>query len=70
MSQNFKILQHLKQGNTITPLEALHLFGSLRLGARIKDLRDMGANIITETISHNGKRFAQYSLVNPFTELP
>lgn len=70
MSQNFQILQHLKQGNTITHLEALHLFGSLRLGARIKDLRDMGVNIITETISYNGKRFARYSLVNPFTELP
>lgn len=69
MSQNNQILNHLKQGNSITPLEALAKFGSLRLGARIKDLRDKGYNITTETTHENGKHFARYRLVNPFTEL-
>lgn len=70
MSQNYLIQQHLEVGNSITPIEALNLFGCFRLGARIKDLRDRGMNIQTENIEYNGKRFAKYSLVNPFTELP
>lgn len=69
MSQNNQILNYLKQGYTITPIEALEKFGSLRLGARIKNLRDKGINIITETVHENGKHFARYRLANPFTEL-
>ena len=42
---------------------ALYLFGSLRLGARIFDLKnDYGMNIKTEMIEENGKRYARYSL--------
>lgn len=69
MSQNNQILNHLNQGFSITPLEALEKFGSLRLGARICDLREKGINIITETVYENGKHFARYRLANPFTEL-
>lgn len=61
-AQNKAILKYLQDGNSITPLDALRLFGSLRLGARIKNLRDAGHTIITEMVKENGKRFARYSM--------
>lgn len=47
-SQNGKILLHLQSGKSITPIEALSLFGCFRLGARIFQLRELGYNIITK----------------------
>ncbi len=38
-SQKERILNHLLKGKTLTPLSALRLFGSLRLGAIIHELR-------------------------------
>lgn len=69
MSQTHQILKHLKTGNTITPLEALDKFNVMRLGARINDLRNLGHNIITETVHAGNKHYARYRLQNPFTEL-
>ena len=63
MTQTQQILQHLKQGNTLTPIEALNLFGCFRLGARIYDLKDMGYNIETEMVTQNRKTFARYRLI-------
>ena len=42
MSQKTKILEHLKKGKSITPLDALSLFGCFRLAARISEIRDIG----------------------------
>lgn len=57
------ILEHLKQGHSITPLAALDLWGCFRLGARIWDLRDRGYEIETEILETvSGKRIAQYRL--------
>jgi hypothetical protein len=63
-SQNEKVKEHLVSGKTITPLEALHLFGCLRLGARIWDLRrKQGLPIVTEIVKgEQGKHYAKYSL--------
>ena len=62
-SQNGKILAWLQEGNKITALEALQLFGCLRLASRIHDLRERGHNIQKEmVIKTNGKRVAEYSL--------
>lgn len=61
-SQNACIAIWLKQGNTITPLEALNKFGCFRLGARIADLRKAGYDIDTKMVEQNGKRFAQYTM--------
>ena len=45
-------------------IEALRLFGCMRLASRIHDLRDRGNNIIVErTTTKSGKRVAQYRLV-------
>ena len=64
-SQNKRIKAWLESGKSITPLDALNLFGSFRLGARIFDLKnDYGMNIKTEMVEVNGKRYAKYSLVN------
>jgi hypothetical protein len=61
-SQTQLIKNHLESGNSITPIEALNLFGCFRLSARIKDLRDQGLDITTENITQNGKTFAKYSM--------
>lgn len=41
-TQNAKILEYLNNGNTITSLEALNLFGCFRLASRISDLKKKG----------------------------
>lgn len=54
---------HLKSGRSITPLEALGLYGVFRLAARIKELRDYGWDITTEIRKDpNGKVYATYQL--------
>lgn len=64
-SQNARIAKYLQEGNSITPLDALNLFGCLRLGARIADLKERGLNIVTErVVTPNGKRVASYKLVD------
>lgn len=45
MTQEKAILLYLEAGNSITPLDALIKFGSLRLAARIYDLRANGYDI-------------------------
>lgn len=62
-SQADQVLEYLRSGNTITPLEALQMFGIMRLGARIWDLKDNGHNIVTETEENEGKRYARYKLI-------
>lgn len=44
-SQISKILDHLKQGKEISPLEALENYGSFRLGAIIHKLKQEGYSI-------------------------
>lgn len=62
MSQKDMILEHMMSGRPITPLEALNLYGSLRLGARIADIRKEGYIVYREMVtdSKTGKRYAQY----------
>ena len=62
-SQNNRILAHLKKGLTITSLEALQMFGCMRLASRISDLRKRGENIVVDRVKlANGKSVAQYHL--------
>jgi|Laugresu1bdmlbsd_1035121.scaffolds.fasta_scaffold49611_4 hypothetical protein len=62
MTQNETIRAALLAGRAITPLEALHEFGCLRLAARIRDLRQTGMDIECKNVIRNGKRFARYRL--------
>jgi len=65
-SQSAQILAHLRQGNSLTPLEALDRFGCLRLAARIADLRALGWSIeATPWSTGRGKSVASYRLVSP-----
>ena len=45
MTQNDMILNHLKSGRPITPLQALSEFGCFRLAARIWELREDGHDV-------------------------
>ena len=60
ISQKQLILRHLKVKGSITPIEALNLYGCFRLSARIQDLRKANHPISTKMISDRNKRFAQY----------
>lgn len=62
MSQNNRILAHLKRGRAITALQALKLFNCFRLAARVNDLKSKGHDIVTTPIQRGAKRFASYSL--------
>ena len=50
MTQNERLLAWLESGRTITPREADDMWGCMRLGARIKDLKDRGYPIISERV--------------------
>jgi galactose mutarotase-like enzyme len=61
-SQTAQILDHLQRGKVISPLDALHRFGCMRLGARIWDLRQQGHPILKEWETDGHKKWARYSL--------
>ena len=57
-SQRKRIFFHLLAGNKINGIEALHLFGCMRLGARIYELKKLGVPIEDRPITlvaKNGK---------------
>lgn len=49
MTQTERVIKHLKEYGSITPLEAIREYGITCLGARIWDLRDSGYEIETQT---------------------
>jgi hypothetical protein len=62
-TQTERILNYLSKGKGITPIDALNRFGCFRLAARISDLRLAGHRIFTDSITKNGKTFANYKLI-------
>ena len=59
MSQREDIYDFLNDGNTLTPMEALRMFGTMRLGARCFELRNRGVKSrLVRT--PGGKHVAQY----------
>ena len=57
------IAEYLEKGYSITALEALQMFGCMRLASRICDLRDRGYNINTCKIkTETGKWVTEYTL--------
>ena len=63
MSQNDQLLNYLKQGHSITQLEAVYSFNCFRLGARIHDLKAKGHNIESKRIDTGTKHFSRYRLI-------
>lgn len=67
VSQKSMVRAWLLKGYTITPLEALHRFGTLRLSAIIFVLREEGLPIVTEKIQvAPRKRVAEYHLTKEY----
>lgn len=62
MTQNNQLRDHLTNGNSITPIEALQEFGCFRLAARISDLKSQGMDIHTEMVYKDKKKYARYFL--------
>lgn len=50
LSQCERILRHLQDYGSITPMEAISDYGIMRLGARIFELKDRGYLIVTDTV--------------------
>ena len=61
-TQNAAILRYLKFGRKLTPMAALRLFGTMRLAARVWELRRDGHHIESGAVTVAGKRFAVYWL--------
>lgn len=61
-SQNALIKGWLLNGKSITPMEALNMFGCFRLSARIANLREEGLPVVTDMVTINDKRVARYYL--------
>ena len=61
--QSRRILRHLEKKTSITPLEALGVYGVYRLAAVIYDIKKHGFPVTTTLHTDiNGKRYARYSL--------
>ena len=64
MNQEQQILNHLREGNAVTPLLALEKFGCMRLASRVHRLREQGYKIETRHKRSNDKVYAEYYLGN------
>ncbi len=62
MSQCTDILAALRQGQVLTPLDALERFRCFRLAARVEELRNRGHNVRCELIDIEGKKVGRYSI--------
>ncbi len=62
MTQRTAILQHLQRGRAITPSQALSRFGTMRLAARILELRRQHRIVTTMIHVGRGKHVAAYRL--------
>lgn len=64
-SQTDMLLELLRSRGSsgVTPLEALEQTGSLRLAARVADLRAAGFRIDTDMVKRGDKTVARYVLV-------
>lgn len=67
LTQTGRILRHLNDYGSITPLEAMEQYGIMRLGARIWDIKQLGYNVVTmieKAINRYGEpvHYARYAL--------
>ena len=63
MTQTERVLNHLRERGSITPVEALHVHGIYRLAARVNDLKKRGVNVVARMKQDiNGHRYAEYRL--------
>jgi hypothetical protein len=65
MTQTEWVLNKLKAGYGLTPIDALHGCGCFRLAAIVFDLKKAGWNIETFIITGTKKRYARYEMQTP-----
>ena len=58
MTQNERVLRHLKEYGSITPIEALKEYGIMRLASRISDLKKEG-HVIGKSLKKHINRFGE-----------
>ena len=63
MTQEQMVLNHLKEGKSITPIDALNLYGCFRLSAVIFRLKEDGHDIVMQRVTRNDKWFGKYTLI-------
>jgi hypothetical protein len=68
-SQTNQILQALKPGETLTPIDALNRFGRFRLAARIDDLRNAGYDVENQEPPGKAGRY-RLKYQHPVPKLP
>ena len=61
-SQAQQILSYMRKGNPLTALSALHIFGCLRLAARIHELTMEGWKFESRKVARDGKHYSEYYL--------
>ncbi len=61
-SQNAKILEYLKLGNTLTCLQAMQLGFSHNLRSRVADLKRAGYDVMSKQVNIPSGFIAEYSL--------
>ena len=66
-TQTNQVLRHLRTRGALTQREAMNLYGIMRLGARVYDLRGRGYNIVRDmerSVNRYGRpvRYAVYRL--------
>lgn len=62
-SKKSKVLNYLRSGKSITPLEALRKFGSFRLADIIFTLKQEGLKIKSELVFKKEVRYSKYTLI-------
>lgn len=67
MTQNERILRHIKEHGSITPHEALKEYGIMRLASRVCDLKKAGYDVRSETVKAKNRygepvRYSRYTL--------
>jgi hypothetical protein len=62
MNQDDRIIEYLKAGYSLTGLEALNLFGTMKLATRISEIKRKNPDfdIRDEYVHANGKSFKKY----------
>ena len=65
MSQTREILEHLRSGAALTPLEALERFGCIALHSRAAELRAQGHDVRCKIHTHDGKKWGVYTYHAP-----
>ena len=62
LTQRDRILRHLQAGRSITPLEALDLYGCFALSQRIGELKRLGHPIDAMVVRNGRKQYARYQM--------